>query len=99
MSKKQQQLYKKQKEANAKAKANAGKCFMTPEARAAITKAQQAHKCAICMQTLMVTAKAKDLLAHANAKHPKEDPAKCFPELPEMMGEQAPEANASDAGS
>merc|ERR1712232_1507570 len=83
---KQQQLYKKQKEANAKAKANAGKTFMTPEARAAIEKAKQAHKCAICMQTFMVTAKAKELRLHCDAKHPKEDPVKCFPELPEMEG-------------
>ena len=36
-------------------------------------------KCAVCFQQFATTAKPAVFKAHADAKHPKEDFAKCFP--------------------
>uniref|UniRef100_A0A7S4CPR2 At2g23090-like zinc-binding domain-containing protein n=1 Tax=Eutreptiella gymnastica TaxID=73025 RepID=A0A7S4CPR2_9EUGL len=85
MSKLQQKLYKKEKEAKEKARANAGKQLQTPEGKAKAAKDQQAYKCGICMQTFMCTTKPAQLQQHCENKHPKADIAKCFPELPGLL--------------
>eukprot|EP00617_Octactis_speculum_P022879 CAMPEP_0185768228 /NCGR_PEP_ID=MMETSP1174-20130828/48320_1 /TAXON_ID=35687 /ORGANISM="Dictyocha speculum, Strain CCMP1381" /LENGTH=139 /DNA_ID=CAMNT_0028452819 /DNA_START=39 /DNA_END=458 /DNA_ORIENTATION=+ len=57
------------------------------ERKAAANKAAsdgQAYACAICKQSFMCTAKPVQLLTHAGSKHPKEDPLRCFPCIPQM---------------
>ena len=92
MSKKQQQLYKKAKEAKARAKAMAGKQIKSKEGRAKALKDQQAHKCTVCMQTFMCTAKVFHLQQHCSNKHPKCEAVACFPELPAMLAAEAKRA-------
>ncbi|KAJ1463328.1 hypothetical protein M885DRAFT_504989 [Pelagophyceae sp. CCMP2097] len=51
--------------------------------RAKQEKDKAAFKCAICLQTFLVTSKPEALYLHVTAKHDKEvaTPEKCFPSL------------------
>eukprot|EP00740_Mantoniella_antarctica_P020666 CAMPEP_0198688454 /NCGR_PEP_ID=MMETSP1468-20131203/105321_1 /TAXON_ID=1461545 /ORGANISM="Mantoniella sp, Strain CCMP1436" /LENGTH=90 /DNA_ID=CAMNT_0044438093 /DNA_START=37 /DNA_END=306 /DNA_ORIENTATION=- len=86
MNKLQIQLKKKEKERKEGAGKKGGS---SKEGKAKEAQAASAHVCQSCRQPFMVTAKAKALQEHADAKHPKLRHEECFPELAEMMDAEA----------
>ena len=86
MNKKQIQLKKKEKE---RKEAAGVKSATSKESLAKQAKDAAAHICQSCRQTFMVTAKSKHLVEHCDAKHAKLPREQCFPELPEMIANEA----------
>ncbi len=81
MSKLQQQLKKKEKERKAAARRGTP---ASSESRAKAAADAQTYICQVCRQALASTNKAPQLVAHAEARHPRVSPETCFPQLEEM---------------
>mmetsp|Transcript_41860 Transcript_41860/g.103095 ORF Transcript_41860/g.103095 Transcript_41860/m.103095 type:complete len:99 (+) Transcript_41860:155-451(+) len=87
MNKLQIQLKKKEKERKEAAGKKAGPA--SKEDKAKEMAAAQAHQCAVCRLPFMVTAKARALQEHCDSKHPKLKHEECFPELSQMLIDEA----------